>query len=485
MFNASAEDVKRLMAQVDAETNLKKNSSQTTWPRNNSASLRSKTGQVFSLRSTLVNSLVNHDPEWAMRFLQETGQIFTNEGLAKRVERENKRLETRIIRKIAEKDVTKAIELGREKLSKGVSSEVISLLSQIYSKDKEKGAAFAKDVLQKLKSSTLKNNNTWIVVRLFQNGLAATKSEENPLFSQSAMSELADILATEVTKQNSRYRSLSSEVMTGLEKYSANSAAHVKRTFEQRTSARNARSGNGSGNSSRSSRQKIWENRSKFQRELAEGLNKLNDENLSSEEKQRIINEAKVKILSVDDNNYRFQSLVSLAIRTATAQEKDLAGEILDEAETYINQDLKDKTDFSNNRSLANAYALIDADKSFSILENMVYRLNSVINGYIKFMEFSGNSRVVENDELIMNSRSRQFTSYIRFSPQALKVLAESDYNRLKDLSDKFERPEIRVETRLLIAKALLNATVPKDQKRNLVKGNLIALNSNGLFEQD
>lgn len=465
MFNASIDDVKRLMSQIDIEANQRSQNTTNRWGRRSSSRSRnSSRSNVYSLRSSLISALSNHDPEWAMRLVQETSQIITNKSLVKRIERDNKRLEKNIVRKIAAKDVTKALELAKEKLSKGVTSEVISLLSQIYSKDADKGADFANDILQKLKSSTLKRNQTWLIVRLFQYGLSKVEGSKTPLFDKSSMTDLADLLATQVTNSSSRYRRLSSSVMKGLEEYSPNSAAQVKRTFEQRNAARNnRRNGSGVGASSRGSRntsqRSYWEQRSKFQNELNTDLNRLGEEGLSSEDKQKIINEAKDKILSIEENSFRFTNLLGLALRANVVGEKELASNILGEAETLINQDPKEKRDFSRNRSLANAYASVDADKSFVILENMVYRLNDVINGYIKYMEFSGNGRVIENNELLMNSRNRQFTNYLRISSIAMKSLAESDYNRLKDLTDKFERPEIRIELRLLLAKGLLSAS--------------------------
>lgn len=470
IFNSSAEDIKRLMSEVDFEKNQQDNLKDTNWANSNSTSqLNTKINQAFSLRSAMITALANHDPDMAMRFLQETGQLFTNPTLLKRIERENKRLDTLILKQIAAKDVTKALELGHEKLSKGVTSEVTSLLTQIYAKDKEKGVGFAKSILQKLKSSNLNNNNTWIVIRLFQYGLSTINSDKTPLYNASEMRELGDILAKQITSSTSRYRNVSTNVMSGLEKYAPNSAAQIKRTLEQRKAANNRRgNGNRSGSSTRSSidtsRKQMWEERSKFQNDLSQNIKRLSDENLTSQEKQAIINESKDKILSVNNESFRLNNLISLAIGAARAGEKDSASGILYEAEAYIKQDPKQKSDFSNSQRIANAYAIIDPDRSFAILENMIYRLNGVINGYTKFMEFSGNGRVVENNELVMSSYSRQFTNYLRFSPESMKSLAEADFRRLKDLSDKFERPEVRIETRLLIAKALLTATLPRNE---------------------
>ncbi len=473
MFSTSIDDIKRLLTQLDIETNRKSQTRGTRWSnRGSSRRTRTEQGKVFSLRSSLINSLANHDPEWAMRLLNETTQAVTNQVLIKRVERDNKRLEAQIIRKIAAKDVTKALELAKEKLAKGVTSEVVSLLSQIYEKDPEKGADFAGDVLQKLKASTLTDNQSWLIIRLFQYGMSSNKSDKTPLFDESGLNDLGDLIAKQIAKPSSRYRSLSSRVMSGLEKYSPSSASQIKRVFEQRKTSHSRRPGvrteTSSGNFSGVNSEKMRDERSKFQTNLAEGLRSLGDENKTSEERQKMLDEAKDKIMSVDDDGYKFNALISLASQATVIGEKDSAISILDAAESFIKQDPKERRDFSNSRSLANAYALVDADRAFNILETMIYRLNGVINGYIKFMEFSGNGRIVENDELLMNRRSRQFTNYLNFSPGALKSLAESDYTRLKALTDKFERPEIRIDTRLLIAKGLLNIASPRESSKKI-----------------
>lgn len=472
MFTASIEDVKRLMSQIDIETNQQDTTSNTNWAsRRSSNNLGTRTTQVFSLRSALVSAIANHDPAMALRFLQETDQIFTNPRLTKRIERDNKRLEAKIVRQIAAKDITKALELGYEKLSKGVTSDVINLLRQIFAKDREKGAEFGTAVLQKLKSMTLKNNSTWLVIRLFQYGLSSGGSDKTPLFDEAGMRELAELLVKQVISPTSRYRNLSTKVMGGIEKYSPGNAALVKRTFEQRKNASSARrnetgSGTSSGISASSSRKKIWEERTKFQSELAKNLKRLTDESLTSQDRQKIIDQAKDKILSVNSDGYRFNGLINLAMQAANAGEKETAATILSEAEYYIKQDPTEKNDFAENQRLANAYALVETEKSFTILENMIYRLNGVINGYIKFMEYSGNGRVVENNELIMGSYSRQFTNYLKLSPTSLKNLAGADFQRVKDLSDKFERAEVRIESRLLIARTLLGATKPPETKQ-------------------
>jgi hypothetical protein len=477
MFAFAVEELKREITQIDGALNRMTNQPEIEWTNAGSFSdVRNKSNRVFQMRSTLINAVANHDAEWASRILGETSAIVTNPEFAKRFEQSDTGLKTAIAGKVARQDVNKALELGRERLSKGVSYDVTSLLQQIYNKDEAKGIAFGKEVVDKVKSSK-DSISSWILLSILRQGssnlqtVAKDKSgNRKPLFDDLTMRDLAGILADSMI--NSPSRRTSNQAMQYIEQYAPSKAALVKRAAEaranQNNSRRNATTGNGNGNNrsqSNSSWQKINEARSNAQKEITDSLKGLQDENVSDEDKIKLINETRSKILAVNNNNFRSTNLISLSRQASQAGQDELAGVLLSDAERFINLQPKERNDFTENRNLATAYTSVDPDKSFAILENMIFRLNDVIDGFIKVNEFSGNSRMVENGEMIMSGASRQFTTYLFINGNSLQDLAEADLKRLKNLGDKFTRPEFRVETRLMIAQNLLNpASVQENQ---------------------
>ena len=460
LYGSSIEDIKRLMNEIEIQSNQQSYNSASAVSNRNSSS-RSQANNFFTLRSNLLNSLAKYDPNWALAVLQETGQLFTNDRLKRRLERDNKRLESLIIKKIAENDPNKAIELGRQKLEKDVNYEVISLLTKIYQKDAAKGAEFGREIVEKLDAMNLENKHTWLVIRLFQNGVKYAETAETPLFENSEMRKLVELITEVITQPKNKYRNMSDSVLSEIEKYDSNSAIRIRQVIEQRNSLRTSR------NNRNSQRQKTvsdWEKRRNERRQtqqnLSETLSKLNSEDSGDDEKnQTILEEARRKIMAVNDDEYRFKNLVSLAIRAANLGEQTSAGTILTEAENFTSRNLQEKKDFSNYQKLAEAYALIEPAKSFAIYEDMIYRLNSIIESYVRYMEFSGNRRAVDANELMMNNYGSQFINYLKFSPNSLKSLAASDFARTKDLADKFNRPEVRIKVRLLMANAILRAS--------------------------
>lgn len=454
MFEASIENVRELLGRIDLETNQFES---LRTGRRTPPDLRTRTNQAFALRSALISALSNHDPERALEFVRETGRMMTNPALLKKIERDDKRAEARIARKIAEKDVTKALEMGREKLSAGIDPDVVGLLGRIYEKDREKGREFAGEILRKVPSAGSGGKNTWLIVRLFEYGLAKS-SAEVPLFDEAGLRVLAAQVAARVSDPKSRYRSLPTELMEALRRYAPDGAARVERAFLERSESPNGRRGRANGTNGSNGPGRPPEAGTDPVQATAVDYARLQTGTLSAEERRERLEAIRRRVLAEPDGAKRFKGLVELAGAAVAAGESEIARSVLGEAEQNIERAPRLRVDFLNSRNLASAYAPVDPDRSFLIMEDMVYRLNEVIEAYIIYNRYHGSGRVVENDEMIFNGRTRQFTNHFKVSSSAIRDLAAADYERLKNLSDKFGRPEMRVAMRLVIAEGLLRA---------------------------
>lgn len=464
MLGAAAEDVKRYLARVDIETNRIEAARSVSGRRGRSSDLRAMTNLAFGLRKDYVNTLASFAPEQARAFASETADMFTNEGLRSRAQRENRSLESLILKKIAENDVGKALEIGAERLKNGVSSEVAGILSNVYKKDKAKGAEFGELIIDKVKSSSLEPSRIWIVSRLFQLGLASA-DQNLPVFDTDGMKVLAAAIASAVLSPESRYTSLPANVLDGIERYSPGTASRITTTFEQRRAAREPKGasagsyeGSSSGRSERLEREQARETARQYREDLGRLLDAAGDGEASSEARKEAISAARDRILSVDDDRFRYTNLSALAVRAHRADESDEATSLMKEAEMYLEAAPKERSDFSASMTIAQAYATVDPDRAFTFFEEMAYRLNGVIDGYVRFAEYSGNGRTVENGELLMNRYARQFTGYFNLPEHVVEGLAAHDLERLSDLPDRFDRPELRAETKMMIIGALLKS---------------------------
>jgi hypothetical protein len=465
LLTGAMNDIRQIIIETDAEMNRIENDAETDVSAINGRNeLWVKTNRITTLRSALINQLANLDPELGFNFLQETIKNVTNQELKTRIEGNDRYLEAMLIGRIAEKDTSKALALGQKKLSEGVSSEVVSLLQTIYGKDKEKGAAFAEDVLKQIKLSGVDLDSSWILSNLYSygvaniEGIAREKSNDKPIFSEQSLRDLAVLLAKQITDplNNNTHYGLTPEFVASLQKYAPQQTGQIKKIAElqklraEREKARYEKSSNFN-----SSIQKIYEAQSKFQNEVSAKMQSLTGENINSEQKKKIIEETKSKILESGNKSLRFTSLLSLAAQAANVGEKEIAVDVLEEAETFINLQPKEMREFTEVLMLAGGYASLKPERSFTLVEDTIFRLNDVINAYVKFSEFQGGQAVIENDELRMGDYGGQVFGFFYYSSDLIGKLAEADFKRAKALADKFERPEFRIETRLMIAASL------------------------------
>lgn len=470
LFRSTMEDTRRYVAQVNAELNQLQGTPASNWANaQSSRDIRAKIRKASAMISNLVKILSKHDSEMAFQYLQETKQIINNQEFERRTRNTFRNLEATIARRLAEQDVTKSLEFARKKLFEGFSYQIANLLGTIYRKDAEKGAEFAKEILDKAKTSNLNNNSTWFLMRLLRQGSSSferskqSKSDKPPMFGEQSLQELANLVSDQYLKNSNgrRSRRVSKGNLDLIAKYAPQKAAQIS----QRQSQNNIRGSgvrvneNGQKDNFRAAMQNISKAKREYQQDIRKSISGLNAEGVTPEQRREIIQQTRGKILAVNNSDFRFTNLVWLAIAAKNSGEIEYAQMLLSQAEGFVNRQPQDREDFRKNRRLADAYASVYPEKSFEILEDLIYRLNGVIESYIKYSQYQSNRTITENGELLLNSNTRQFTNYLAFSPNVYKTLAESDFNRTRNLADKFTRLELRVDARLKIAGGLLKAS--------------------------
>lgn len=471
-YRAAMGDVRQTVLQTDLEMNRIENAAANDFSAlATGAESYMKINQIFTLRTALVNSLSDDDPELAFEFLQETKRLVTNLYLKENLNSNDAYLESSLIGKIAEKNSAKALALGKKKLVEGISSETVSLMQSIYKKDSDKGAAFAEDVLKKIKEKEISTEISWILMSLFETGV--TNNEESikqtetpdkkPIFSESSLHEIADLFAVRVVDPlNVESFGLGEEMLASLLKYAPQKAPQIKKLIDLQK-AREERDKTPERPESKfdTAIQKMSEAQSNFQSEIGMKVEGLKAENLSSKGKKKIIEEARSKISTNTDKNVQFSNLISLAAQTANAGEKEVAVGLLGEAEQLTNPQAQQMKDFTEKWTLAGGYATLKPEKSFALVEDTIFRLNDVIAAFIKISEFQSGEAAVENGELKMGDYGTHMFGFFSSTTDLMGKLIEADYPRTKALADKFDRPEFKVETRLTIANILVHPKSP------------------------
>lgn len=460
---------------------------------------------LTSVRRQIALAIAEHDAELALEFTAETSKI-----LAPKIAKDeflfesNEDLENAIIQKMPVKNAGKALQIGKEKLKKGFSEALFALAQKIHREDDTLGREFAGEIVAQIKSDQKKNRPS-VLAEVLNFGKEQLESfKENPtekiIFSESHLRDIAEILAqnllASVENEASEEMFDRSEMATyaeSIEPFSAARAAQVRARFElKQNSAEGTGAGTGTavatatiGSGGKATvtsvladmeveeattpEQKAFLEKQITEKKMYEDLNSLGTKKLSKEQREELIARSRRIIASMGDANQKIGALSLLAAQMQKHGEQELAKDLMGQAESLANPQPVNYEDFIQIWMLAGGYAEIDAEKSFTILETTIYRLNETIAAMIKVGEFMDvHETFISDGEVRLAAFDGGFTrgmlGAIGQTDAVLEILAAKDFERTANLSDKFQRPEARLLARLLILQSILKEEPPENK---------------------
>ncbi|MCU0240530.1 MAG: hypothetical protein MUC29_13905, partial [Pyrinomonadaceae bacterium] len=435
--------------------------------------------RVLGSRQTLAMSLAEFDPNTAIDFFIETRLIITSQKYAKQLEYSDRYFETRLLNLVAQKDPSKALELGRKSIQNGVSTSHINFLKQLYVKDAEKAHTLAEEILGKIRSDKVSSTNLQNAYTLFN--LATEKSSQKEklklnkteLLDSSQIRELSDIIAKNLLSLNQDeiedYRYNLTDYIASVEKFSPAKAAQVRQKYgiKPKNTSNNGVSvkampvavptpkprGTGVAVSTKSNPN---------QEEMMKLMSKLGKEKLTSEERDKLKGETMQKLSKTRRREEKLILLTGFITQMNMSGEKELAQEFTNEIKVLINPTPKNFLEHTTNLTLAMALAEIEPEKSFELLENSIFQMNEVINGGLKVLEFiDAQDELFADGEIQLNigpagGLVREIGSAIPNLSTLIPVLARADFDRTKELPNKFQRQEARFLARMIVLRSLI-----------------------------
>lgn len=432
----------------------------------NSTMLMRKFEKIMSVRYQIALSIAEHDGQMGYDFFTSTAQMITNQKLLQQLSYRDSYLELRLIDKIAENDIDKTIEIARKMLASGKTVELLGILQKIYAKDDKKGAALGEEIISKIKSSPTVIGNYYSlssVLTMGANNLEAIKDTPNkkPLFSREALRDIADLMAQEILKRNENEYMDVEGFASLIEKFSPARAQQIRLKFKKKEKAETDVPAISVQSDVSNNRQEIAAAQQKQQQELFDDVKKLADKQLPKEEREKIIAKAREIIAKVKNREQKVMALSLLASQVAALGDKELANEIMLEARNLAPFQPKNYKDYLTVWMLVSGYASADTDKAFPILEDTVSRLNETITAFIKVAEFIDvRNEFIEDDEVQVGSFGGELTrgllSELGAANTTLLQLSKADFQRTRNVANRFDRLEVRILAKMLILRAVL-----------------------------
>ena len=164
------------------------------------------------------------------------------------------------------------------------------------------------------------------------------------------------------------------------------------------------------------------------------------------------LNEIKQKLASLPSDSDRVKYLVELAAATRKDNQK-LALRFLDDARNLVSRRAMNYKDFEDQIKVADAYATVDARRSFEILDAGIAELNELLSAATILNGFEVD--IFKDGELSLRS-DNDLVGMVASFGRELASLAKVDFEGARMTADKFQLPEPRMNARLSIVQSIL-----------------------------
>jgi hypothetical protein len=450
--------------------------------------LRRRAQNLAMLRNSLLISLAQQDPVAAYDFFMEIMGSVGNFRLKKVIEQNSESIQRTLAGYLAGKDPAKALELARKELSDGLKGDLVGMLGNIYEKDDAAGAAFAGELLGKINSSGISFQDDSLMVALQLLGYADQNAESitrdkldkkaiTILSERRALAEKIAQFALTLPPSLAGYGGDSfwkldqiSSKLSLIDKYAPSRAAQLRRALRSRGRA-NPYAANAAANAypadydggepdddvppavGTASSVSSGKDASKDERD---DLPPVAPPKLTDEQKQKMLAQARREVAQTRGPQEKMAKWVQFAVMAYTQGEKETAKQFLTEAETLAPTSMRSSRDAMAAFMFASAYAKIEPARAFTLLEDIVFRLNGLLGGFIQIMEFIAEDDVYEDGEINSNMFSMLLGRQMGGMDELLRDLARSDFERTRGLIEKFDRSEVQLTLKLVLAEALL-----------------------------
>ena len=462
---------------------------------------------IYTLRQGLLRTVAKHDPQLALDMLRTTHQLPVEEMKTGYRLPDDSEIEQEIATEAAARDPEKGLQIARDSLAKGLTFQALSFLSRLNERDQDVAAKFAGDIIDKLETKNLATDITSSRIALnllgWSRNTTAPEAEKNSQYKfyqlkldNERRRQLVEMItdAAMSVSANSTLLYAIHDILPEMYKFVPERVGPLRKKlsiFEQ-TLNKEQRSSHeysslmrsGSPEDMIAGSLKADEDERQMLRQQAIGIailrrrtdalrefikNEIADDSLQRSltddlDTQQITaatlrgdaEELRTLLPRVRRKEERARAMAEMAVVLEKKGDHDEAVRLLDEARTLIKVDFESETQSNALLALVAAYALVEPPKAFAIIERTIDRANDQI-GRALLLDKIARTGVVKKGELLMQNSGAISPEYMVFKyGKAVIALANADFNRTRAAADRFERMELRLMMRLLLAQSLL-----------------------------
>lgn len=460
----------------------------------------------FGQRQELLQRIAGHDPQFALEVLRSTRQLavevpaeWTSQGFSLP---DDQMLEQQIAAAAVVRDPQKALQLARESLAKGFTLQLFQFLDKLNQQDAELATKFAGEIIDRLhgRNISMDAQAKQIAISLlmmsrspaedsaslssFRLKLAKEQRRDlTEIITNTALTESADgNLLFDLGSLKPEIREFAPERLAPLERKLAafsqtlNKSQKLQRDYEDLFNNGSPEemlkfASNAGSEHPEMSREAI---ELAVVRKRADSMRDFINTQITDESQrknfidtldtlevdfaiERADAETLEKVLPrIRRQDERARALSEVAVALERRGQHDEALKLLDEAQTLIKIDFDSQTQTNALLALVGAYAVVEPTKAFAIIERTIDRANDDMSKLL-LLDKLVTTGVVKKGELRMRHLGNISIDYSVFKyGKSVAALANADFDRTRAAADRFERNELRLMARLLLAQSLL-----------------------------
>lgn len=447
---------------------------------------------AMAVRQQIAMSLAEHDAELALNFFFESGSLISNAKFRAEMEQADKYFEAQLIKQIADSNAAAATKFGTASLKDGIDGNHIELLKKIYKKDAEKGIEFGAAILSRIKADKKAVKGNHVFAGLLSYGAENLEAAQKPgakkaIYTKNDLRDVADQFAAVLLDRPADDEEIWDSPIAyadQIEKFAPGRGVQIRAKFGNAKNKSMAMStmanamanvstaagtaANAAANSNTAATRAAEEQatREKAEKQTMEDIKSLG-KSLPKEEREKLVAKTRKAIAALRTKDKKIAAINLLAAQVAKVGDKELADEIMRDAQRLINTMPKNYQDFLYSWMVSSGYAEVNPDRAFPILADTIVRANDTIAAFVKVAEFIDvNEEMIDDGEIQVGmfggSMIRGITKELGIANVTLMSLAKSDFVKTKALTNSFDRIETRVLAKMLVLRAVLDERKPE-----------------------
>ena len=467
-----------------------------------------------TLRVEILQMITRRDARLAREFLRGTRQPAAGSASQERNDQEV-HLELGLAQQIAATDPTQALQIAEESLNSGLlKEELIGIVQQLATKDRDAAAKLIADVMKKLRTANFSSDRTAcnlasaLLITVMnsvegEGGSDGTGGGASQILDDRTLRELADMVGAAALATLSSGRLVSGEdgyivsddsdefesLMPWLEKYAPSRAAALKKKLsgvtlapelkaqKEREALVQANDMDGlkeaAAKAAPEERDSLWI--AAGMKAAAEGdtdrarqiliehcsdsnqreqvLNQIDNQEVFRATEAGRLDEVR-QLLSQAPIEQRVVALTQFAWNASQKGDKKAAVQMLEEARGLIGTQAANGPELNALLQIAATYATVEPARAFEIVEAAVDHLNALLAAASVLDGFDF-GRYFKDGE-IFREQSQLLSLVSQFTAET-GMLARGDFDRARALADKFQLTDVRLRARLAVAQGVLS----------------------------